>query len=145
MANAEVKDGQVTLNTEGETTSEYAALQSSQKWSNITMIAGIVATIGPQIIEIFKPMQTPYATTITSVLGVIIALAGVISRTMATSSYNDTRLGTKTVLVSGAVNAAQIQAGVAPTAQPDPNATTSVTSKTTETVTTVNDPEKKEG
>lgn len=139
MADAKVDNGQVTLSTTGQETSEYASLKASAMWSNIMMICGIVTAAGPQLMALVMTI-TPAQSKWSAIVGSIISIAGVASRTIATSNYNSARAQVKTAMIQGAVANAAIQAGVPP---PPPIGTDIATIQTVSKVTTTTDPAEK--
>jgi hypothetical protein len=79
----------------GEQTTEYAATQSASLWSTILMVAGLITTIVPPIIDSLKQIPTsttnPTLTIIIAVCGILVTVAGALVKATTTSAYSTSR------------------------------------------------------
>jgi len=87
----------------GELTSEFEITQTSNWWAKVLILSGIIASIVPQIVDAVKAVPgvetNKTLSTILSICGVVMALAGAIVKVGSTASYNSSRALVKAAAV----------------------------------------------
>lgn len=77
--------------THGKETTEFRAARSSSTWGMIAMVLGVVVAIGSQVIGVLTELNPTWGT----IAGGIIAVAGVIEKTLVDLGYINSRTEVK--------------------------------------------------
>ena len=79
----------------GENTSEGKQTAATHWWANIVIIAGLITSIAPEIIEAIRNVpgaeSSKAGASILSILGIVLSIAGIISKGLTAASFNSGR------------------------------------------------------
>ena len=97
-------DGTLAVDTNGTGSSEYASMQSANLVNIIGTICGTVIAIVPQVIA-----MTPGNTKVTTIAGIVLAVATNVNSLLVKLNYANGRVAVKQALIQAGVDTAKAQ------------------------------------